>query len=58
MSAYSQSSGSLKLSQGVGLGDDLCLIRQVFMMYDHQREGTLTVQEVCDGCVRYRVVIL
>ena len=46
MSSFSQGLRPLRLDKGEELGDELCLIRQVFMMYDHQREGRLTVQEV------------
>ena len=46
VSSFSQGSRPLRLSKGEELGDELCLIRQVFLMYDHRREGTLTVQEV------------
>ena len=53
MSTFSQGSRPLRLNEGEELGDELCLIRQVFMMYDHRREGRLTVQEVskvnCEG---------
>ena len=46
VSTFSQRSRPLRLSVGEELGDELFLIRQVFMMYDHSREGRLTLQEV------------
>ena len=46
MSSFSQGLRPIRLSDGEELGDELGLIRQVFMMYDHRREGRLTVQEV------------
>ena len=46
VASCSQSSRPLRLNEGEELGDELCLIRQVFMMYDHRREGRLTIQEV------------